>query len=149
VRAIYNREAVLHRFNERTDQSLPHWGWGGATDKSGYGRIYVGPHWSSAPAFVVSLMLFKPEIEIPNGYQPDHTCKYTTCVDPNHLEVVTALINNSRAHRKIDEEMVLKIYKLVQTKTAKEVSTITGVSVATIYSIKSGQRWGWLTGHNV
>lgn len=35
---------------------------------------------------------------IPEGYEPDHTCRNTRCVETDHLELTTGRVNGWRAH---------------------------------------------------
>jgi hypothetical protein len=46
---------------------------------------------------------------IPDGHQPDHKCKDITCINLEHIEIVTAAENNRRAHAKLTTTQVLAI----------------------------------------
>lgn len=69
------------------------WLWTGATDQRGYGRFspgrtekYLAHRWSYE----------YHRAEIPDGLQIDHLCRVKSCVNPWHLEPVTAAENMRR-----------------------------------------------------
>lgn len=77
------------------------WIWTGATSMLGrhknfpYGSFcYRG---RMQPAHRVSYKLYKGSI--PKGYEIDHLCKVTNCVNPEHLEAVTHTENVRRSKR--------------------------------------------------
>lgn len=63
--------------------------WPGYIDSHGYGRIQVGSK-SKRAHRVEWERLHGP---IPSGLQIDHLCRVRSCVNPNHLEPVTARVN--------------------------------------------------------
>lgn len=59
-----------------------------------YGQFsYAGTQWS---AHMAALYLLKKEV-VPPTYTIDHVCRNRSCVNPDHLEVVTAIENIERA----------------------------------------------------
>lgn len=71
------------------------WPWLAAKHRGGYGKVYwdgevVGAH---RVAYLVYVG------EIPSGMQLDHLCRNPSCVNPAHLEVVTARENTLRGLR--------------------------------------------------
>jgi hypothetical protein len=64
----------------------------------GYGKIYVGSHTAgdrrSASAHRVSYETFVGPI--PDGFQIDHLCRNTACVNPEHLQAVSPQLNAIR-----------------------------------------------------
>lgn len=72
----------------------PCWMWTGGTDKAGYGRFSVGKREARAARYIWELKV-EP---IPAGYEPDHLCRNTGCVNyESHLEVVTGRENTLRS----------------------------------------------------
>jgi hypothetical protein len=67
----------------------PCWLWKGALCK-GYGRFFVGSR-RHRPAHAFAHELLK--YAIPKGLEPDHLCRNRSCINPNHLEVVTGAVN--------------------------------------------------------
>ena len=65
------------------------WLWNGAKNGKGYGNF------RSRSAHVVSYEFSKGAV--PTGLQIDHLCRVRNCVNPAHLEAVTALVNVKRA----------------------------------------------------
>lgn len=64
------------------------WEWKAASSGNGYGRFQG----EAAHRHSYRLMVG----EIPDGLQLDHLCGNRACVNPWHLEPVTAAVNNSR-----------------------------------------------------
>lgn len=71
----------------------PCWLWTAKTGRAGYGRFTVGYREVSATRWICELKLGS----IPEGYEPDHLCFNTSCVNyESHLEVVTRRENTLR-----------------------------------------------------
>lgn len=77
---------------DKTSSPIGCWEWRGFVNPSGYGHIY----WKTRPHRVhrVSWMLLRGPI--PEDKQLDHLCRNRICVNPEHLEVVTAKENTRR-----------------------------------------------------
>ena len=73
------------RFWSKVDKSGECWLWTAATDRKGYGRIWVDGQRRQAHrvAYVLS------GGEIPEGMLLDHRCHHTACVRPEHLRLAT------------------------------------------------------------
>ncbi len=68
------------------------WNWQGHIDKHGYGTCrWAGTRFAHRAVF---LILSGP---IPKGDEIDHLCKNRRCVNPSHLEAVSASENRRRA----------------------------------------------------
>lgn len=68
------------------------WEWSGAATRRGYGLIRVGGILMSAHRTSYEAL----RGPIPPGLVLDHLCKNTYCVNPDHLEAVTQLVNMRR-----------------------------------------------------
>ena len=69
--------------------------WVGVIDKYGYGKLTV----KGKNKFVHRLMYELCTGEIPAGMTIDHLCRTKNCINPSHLEVVTAAENKSRGKK--------------------------------------------------
>lgn len=67
--------------------------WTGAYVGDGYGTVTVRRR--TWPAHRLSYTLAKGDI--PFGFDVDHTCKVTSCINPDHLEAVTRQVNVLRS----------------------------------------------------
>lgn len=65
------------------------WLWTGRLNSKGYGRIRVDGHQKRAHR--VSWEMHRHPI--PDGLVIDHTCRVRSCVNPDHLRVVTPRVN--------------------------------------------------------
>lgn len=66
------------------------WQWTGYRDKDGYGHF-------GSPARLAHRLVWEALVgPIPEGLHLDHLCRNTGCVNPDHLEPVTAAENNRR-----------------------------------------------------
>lgn len=73
------------------------WVWGGAVDHGGYGRFThtePGQARRTLSAHRESYKAYKGHI--PEGFEVDHLCRNTRCINPDHLEAVTGKENNRR-----------------------------------------------------
>ena len=83
------RKSAETRFWAKVEKSESCWNWTACTAK-GYGIFAIcATHWKAiyAVAHRVSYELLKGRI--PNGKQLDHLCRNHSCVNPNHLEIVS------------------------------------------------------------
>lgn len=91
----WEREPDLDRF-ERLTEPMPTGClvWQGKRDKQGYGRMYAyGTNSYLAHRFAYEQFIGP----IPEGMQVDHLCRNQSCVNPEHLEAVTPLVNTHRS----------------------------------------------------
>jgi hypothetical protein len=81
------------RLSGKIEQGPECWEWRGARNWAGYGQSSLYGKVMQAHR-AVYLLLVGP---IPDGYQLDHLCRNRGCVNPDHLEPVTARINLLRS----------------------------------------------------
>lgn len=75
----------INRFLIKVKQTNNCWIWTAWKDKKGYGGFQYNGKTTRAHRFSYELFVG----EIPQGLQLDHLCRNPTCVNPEHLEVVT------------------------------------------------------------
>lgn len=77
------------KFIDKGDNDFSCWIWTGGVAGGGYGRFWVGDHYVQAHRYSYESI----RGVIPTGLQLDHLCRNRRCVNPNHLEAVTAKVN--------------------------------------------------------
>jgi len=83
---------TVTRFLNKIKKSKNCWKWIASKDTSGYGKFVANKRLIGAHRY--SYELFKGDI--PYGLQIDHLCRNHSCVNPDHLEVVTHKENARR-----------------------------------------------------
>jgi hypothetical protein len=100
-------------------------------DKYGYPRI--------GRKSAVRVLWERERGPIPEGYEPDHLCRNTLCVNLDHVEIVTKAENNGRAHRKLTADQVAEIRRAETGR--RELATKFGVSYMTISNVQRGRNY--------
>ena len=80
------------RIEAKINRTSTCWLWTAGQDGKGYGACWFDGRMMKAHR-VVYLLLVGP---IPEGLQLDHLCRVHNCVNPAHLEPVTAQVNSQR-----------------------------------------------------
>jgi hypothetical protein len=94
----YIRGTLWERFWPKVDAAGPCWEWTANTTDDGYGRIWSGPEEDRLLlAHRVAWTLLVGEI--PEGLELDHLCRNHACVNPDHLEPVSGLVNQNRGFK--------------------------------------------------
>lgn len=76
---------AFDRFFSKVDISDQCWNWLGSNNGDGYGQI-----WFNGRMVLVHRICFEHfNHKIPDGMVIDHKCRNRSCVNPNHLQVVT------------------------------------------------------------
>lgn len=134
--------------------------WTGFTNASGYGRFQTGTTKSGTSKQYFS---HRASYEVNIGHIPDgifvcHKCDNRKCINPDHLFLGTARDNNndmvqknrSRHARgqlhglsKLTENQVFEIFNM--KGTYPEIGSKFSITQETVYNIKCGRSWGWLT----
>lgn len=72
------------------------WEWQGRCDRDGYPLIKIGGR-NGRPRAAHRVSYLEHVGPIPEGFEVDHLCRVTKCVNPDHLEAVTGRVNRERA----------------------------------------------------
>jgi hypothetical protein len=95
-------------------EKLPNgcWYWTGARSRGKGNKKWYGSFWIGkgkvmrAHAFACEVIGERP---CPPGHHRDHTCCFSMCVNPDHLEVVLKEVNQERKVRRKREQYELEI----------------------------------------
>jgi hypothetical protein len=93
---IYVAPTQSERFWAKVKKGGPGecWEWTAYRDPNGYGRFNIG---GQGPIVLAHRFAYEELVgRIPDGLDLDHLCRNPPCVNPGHLEPVTAQINNLR-----------------------------------------------------
>lgn len=81
------------RFWVKVNKTETCWLWISGVDREGYGRFWTGGGNTRRAHRVAYELVVGP---IPDGLTLDHLCRVPACVNPDHLEPVTAAVNGLR-----------------------------------------------------
>ncbi len=81
------KEPEQVRFWRYATLSLGCWEWTGTKDSHGYGKLRPSGTRTTTPAHAVAYQIFVGQIR--TGYELHHLCENHSCVNPDHLELVT------------------------------------------------------------
>lgn len=86
------RRGWAARFWSKVDKTDTCWNWMGAKVPLGYGKVMR----DGRLQYVHRVSYELAGGVIPPGYEIDHLCKNTSCLNPEHLEAVTPQTNRER-----------------------------------------------------
>lgn len=83
---------IDERFWSRVDAEGDCWLWTGPLNQDGYGRFWDGKRVRRTHKWAYEYLVGA----VPLGFELDHLCRVTACVNPDHLEPVTHAENMRR-----------------------------------------------------
>lgn len=95
-RREYKRIPPFERMEGKYEIGPECWEWTGYKTKDGYGLLGAGGR-GAGNLYAHRLAWERWRGVIPDGYEVDHLCFNTSCINPDHLEAVTPQENKSRA----------------------------------------------------
>lgn len=112
------------------------WEWQGGVSIQGYGECcrIAG----EKKAHRVAYVLLKGEI--PKGMQVDHLCRNRLCMNPNHLEAVSAATNSRRSSMTKLTSTQAEVIR-VSLAGPKVLGQFFGVSPQTVCNVRAGRSW--------
>jgi hypothetical protein len=122
--------------------------WIGFRDKDGYGKFKSGRRAWRAHRWIYEQFIG----ELKDGMQVCHDCGNTSCVNPLHLRQDTIsnnqidnFLTNSHPSQKLKTWEVREIREKLKYMKCRDIAREYNVSIYSIYSIKQGKSFGWLT----
>ena len=122
------------------------WLWKGSPGGNGYGKTWQDGRTLLAHRFVYE----KLRGQIPKGLHIDHLCRRPMCVNPSHLEPVTAAVNKRRGiGMKLTTAQVSNMKRALRTckrGDAWKLAKAYGISQTHLSHIRHGHRWADIQG---
>jgi len=114
------------------------WIWQLGVDQKGYGFFAVNSRRHIAHRVFYERL--KGPVE--DGLHLDHLCRNRRCVNPNHLEAVSAAINTQRGlNAKVTPAIAREIRAKSELSTQKDLAIEFGLDRSTISLIVNRKRW--------
>lgn len=130
----HGKSAIQYAVEDR-GYKTPCWIWQLAVRK-GYGTMSDDGYTRSAHRVYYK----RAKGAIPDGYEVDHLCHVTKCVNPEHLEAVPPITNQRRKLRtRLSEELAIMIR--LSTKKSRVIARELGVCASTIIAVRNGKTW--------
>ena len=134
------RKSPIEYIEQDCGFTTPCWVWQRATSSNGYGRGYANGITCQAHRMVYERMIGS----IPDGLDLDHLCRNRACVNPEHLEPVTRLVNVARGTNPV---LTMGLAEVIRTRYAgggcsqRQLAAEYGVCHATIGGVTRRQRY--------
>ena len=90
---------IIDRVMRKVTKTESCWHWNGYKDKDGYGLFSTFVLGKGQAEHAHRIVYKHLKGDIPTGLVLDHLCRVRHCVNPDHLEAVTALENTRRGIR--------------------------------------------------
>lgn len=120
------------------DKTTGCWNFQGFIQWTGYGTLAIGGRSYAAHRYYYE-QKYGP---IPEGLDLDHLCFNRACVNPDHCEPVTRLVNNRRKRStKLSLEKVVVIRRLKGQMSQKMIGDLFGISQANVGRVLRGESW--------
>lgn len=143
IRGHATRKSVKYVEEER-GYSTPCWIWRLWTTHEGYGKVSIKRNRVVRSQLAHRWVWEQTKGLIPQGMQLDHLCRQPSCVNPDHMEVVTNAENARRGSTtKLDWDKVREIRRLIADEGVihRVLAERYGVATVTISAIASGRNW--------
>lgn len=130
--------------------------WPHSKNDDGYGIV----RWNGKTSLVCRILCEITTNQPGDGYESAHSCGngMQGCVNKKHLSWKTSAENTAdkfthgtvlrgedNPPAKLTNEQALEIFSHPKTISASKLASQYGVSKTTIFNIRAGLRWGWLT----
>lgn len=143
--------SLRERFESKVVKTDSCWLWVGGKNKQGYGKLRIGGKGGEhVRAHRVSYELHRGPI--PDGFFVMHKCDNPSCVNPEHLDIGTAMDNvadmvSKDRHTYGERTKKSKLTNLAVSviresgASVQELMATFNVSKATVYQVKQGRTW--------
>lgn len=115
------------------------WLWTAGTTSGGYGHFHWRGVYHQAHRFMYGVLV----AIVPDDLSMDHLCRVRACVNPAHLEPVTAAVNAQRGQRtRLSPDEVAEIRsQLDEGYGVRQVARARGLSHSTVSRIRNRLIW--------
>lgn len=134
IKGHANRGRVFRSWGEREYEIEVNgcWRWRGRFDDKGYGRTSqrIGKNQIKAHVFYY----VKAHGPVPEAKELDHKCRNRWCVNPEHLEPVTHLVNMTRgANTKYSDDFIREMRRRLEAGESKaDLARSLGIPYSTV-----------------
>lgn len=118
--------------------ATPCWIWKLSTNLHGYGQTK-----KFRTSNIAHIVFYERKYgKVPDGLELDHLCRIRLCVNPDHLEPVTRMVNVQRgAQAKLSPKDVLQIRDLYKIMRCTDIAELYNVSPTAITDVAYRKSW--------